>query len=108
MLLPDVCTCTTPLRGAVHCHHRDLPPALPAWLGSPGSLCALRFEVRTLTAPAGPDSRKDRFVKLSLNESGTIALVPQFTGRRHSSNPRLTASTAALISARAAPPVDIP
>jgi hypothetical protein len=39
-LLPDVLIVTLPLDGAVHDHHTDLPPELPAWFGSPDSLVA--------------------------------------------------------------------
>src|SRR5262249_52135557 len=34
----------SPLVGAVQLHQADLPPGLPAWLGSPVSLLAFPFE----------------------------------------------------------------
>ena len=34
-------TMTRPAAGAVQVHHSDLPPASPAWLGSPASLVAV-------------------------------------------------------------------
>ena len=43
-LLPNVLIVTLPAEGAVHVHQTDLPPALPAWLGSPVSLVAPTFE----------------------------------------------------------------
>ncbi len=39
-MLPAVVICTVPDADGVHCHHTDLPPVLPAWLGSPLSLVA--------------------------------------------------------------------
>jgi hypothetical protein len=39
-LLPHVSTVTSPLKGAVHTHHTEAPPALSPWFGSPGSLLA--------------------------------------------------------------------
>src|SRR5262245_50215126 len=47
-LLPAVEIVTGPVRGARHCHHTDLPPELPAMVGSLVSFVALRFEDRTL------------------------------------------------------------
>ena len=39
-LLPAVFRLTLPLDGAVQVHHTDLPPALPATVGSPDCLVA--------------------------------------------------------------------
>lgn len=41
--LPLVSRLTCPVEGAVHFHQIELPPALPAWFGSPISLVASRF-----------------------------------------------------------------
>jgi len=40
-LLPAVVTLIEPVLGARKFHHSDLPPALPAWFGSPGSFVAV-------------------------------------------------------------------
>ena len=42
-LLPAVETVAVPEASAVKYHHTDLPPALPAWFGSPDSLVALKL-----------------------------------------------------------------
>ena len=42
-LLPKVLIVTFPAEGAVQDHQTDLPPLLPAWLGSPASLVAPEF-----------------------------------------------------------------
>ena len=39
---------TCPLDGAVHFHHIELPPLLPAWLGSPTSFVASRLVLLVL------------------------------------------------------------
>src|SRR5690349_18090293 len=97
-------------------------------VGSPGSLAASRFEVRTLilaggagglasigpvsacrATAAGPlEPRAGRLLKVSLKESATTVLVAHVAGARHSSKPRLIASTASLMSDKLAPPVGKP
>jgi hypothetical protein len=62
-LLPAVTILTFPLVWGVHVYHMDLPPAFPAWLGSPGSLVAL------LLLPVTVPPLYDRaLLKLSLLE----------------------------------------
>src|SRR5215472_16476546 len=52
LVLPSVETVTYPSCGARQDHHTDLPPGLPAWLGSPGSFVALiLFPVTTTFVP---------------------------------------------------------
>src|SRR5438552_18935250 len=46
--LPSVLMTRSPLVGAVQVHQTDLPPGLPAWLGSPASLVAFVFHPATL------------------------------------------------------------
>ena len=51
-LLPMVSMVMFPLAGAVQVHHTDLPPVLPAWLGSPTSFVAFTFvPVRVAAVP---------------------------------------------------------
>jgi hypothetical protein len=52
-----------PEAGAVHCHQTDLPPLLLAWLGSPVSFVALRFQ--PVLWPASP-VKDEALTKLSL------------------------------------------
>src|SRR5881628_1928210 len=47
-LLPLVVMVVLPEAGAVQDHQTDLPPPLPAWLGSPVSLLAPAFEPVTV------------------------------------------------------------
>ena len=49
VLEPRVFRFSLPLSGAVHPYQRDLPPALPACLGSPASLVAAALEPPALT-----------------------------------------------------------
>ena len=51
-LLPDVLKVQSPALGAVQVNQTDLPPALPAWAGSPASLVAVRLS--ELTVPELP------------------------------------------------------
>src|SRR5262249_55139949 len=107
-LLPSVSMVTIPEAGACQSHQRDLPPGLPARIGSPGSLVALMLEALTLRleavggrsgsrvtnpnpcgAPCGAEGESDcALVNASLDESATRPLG-QLTRTRQSSKPRL-------------------
>ena len=71
-LLPAVVRLTLPLDEAVQVHHTDLPPALPATVGSPDCLVAFRLVPITLNdVPATTEA----FAKVSFAGAFVVVMV---------------------------------